>query len=137
MSSPELMDWLKRWHELKKEKDGISIKLELLNGEIEQLKEAVKTKLLEQGVSKLSFEDQTVFLKASAYNTILDNDKLIDWLDEQEAGMVAPRKIDKPRLKELLEQRLEQDLPYPPDSLLELKPKTEVVMRAGGSKKSN
>ena len=78
-----------------------------------------------------------MFLKASAYNTILDNDKLIDWLDEQEAGMVAPRKIDKPRLKELLEQRLEQDLPYPPDSLLELKPKTEVVMRAGGSKKSN
>lgn len=137
MSSPELIQNLKRWHELKIEKDKISIQLELLNGEIEQLKEAVKKTLMEQGVSKLSFEDQTVFLKASAYNTILDNDGLIKWLDEMGVGDVAIRKIDKPRLKEMLEQRLEQDLSYPPDSMLELKPKTEVVMRAGGSKKVN
>lgn len=137
MNDSDLMQNLKRWHELKKEKDDLTIKLELLNGEIDQLKEAVKVCLVEQGVSKLSFEDQTVFLKASAYNTILDNDGLIKWLDEMGVGDVAIRKIDKPRLKEMLEQRLEQDLSYPPDSMLELKPKTEVVMRAGGSKKTN
>lgn len=135
MSDNELMGWLKRWHELKKEKDGITIALDGINGEIEQLKEAVKTKLLEQGVSKLSFEDQTVFLKASAYNTIVDTEGLIKWLDAEGVGDVAIRKIDKPRLKEVLEQRFEKDQPSPPAELLELKPKTEVVMRAGGSKK--
>ena len=136
MSDNELMGWLKRWHELKKEKDGITITLDGINGEIEQLKEAVKTKLLEQGVSKLSFEDQTVFLKASAYNTIVDTEGLIAWLDKEGVGDVAIRKIDKPRLKEVLEQRFEKDQPFPPAELLELKPKTEVVMRAGGGKKS-
>lgn len=132
----ELMRWLKRWHELKQKKDGITIDLELLNGEIDQLKEAVKTKLMERGVSKLSFEGQTVFLKASAYNSIVDSEGLIKWLDEQGVGDVAIRKIDKPRLKEVLEERMEKDLAFPPETLLELKPKTEVVMRTGGSKKA-
>lgn len=134
MSDPNLMEWLKKWHELKKKKDGLTIDLELVNGEIEQLKEAVKAKLMEQGVSKLSFEDQTVFLKASAYNTIVDSEGLIKWLDQEGAADVAIRTINKPRLKELLEERLEKDQPFPPDTLLELKPKTEVVMRAGGRK---
>jgi hypothetical protein len=134
MADLELMERLKKWHELKKKKDGLTIDLELVNGEIEQLKEAVKAKLLEQGVSKLSFEDQTVFLKASAYNTIVDSDGLIKWLDQEGAADVAIRTINKPRLKELLETRLEKDLAFPPDTLLELKPKTEVVMRAGGRK---
>lgn len=137
MSETELMGWLKKWHELKKTKDDMTIQLDGINGEIEQIKEAVKGKLMEQGVTKLSFEDQTVFLKASAYNTIVDNDGLIKWLDKEGAGDVAIRKIDRPRLKEILEQRFEKDLPFPPDNLLELKPKTEVVMRAGGSKKLN
>jgi hypothetical protein len=77
-----------------------------------------------------------VFFQSSAWAKIEgDPDKVIEWFDKNAGIDVAPRKISLARLKDYAENAMENDKPFPPTELVELKPSKELRLRKAKGQK--
>lgn len=71
----------------------------------------------------------TVFLQTSFYPKVLDEGKMINWLDKNGLTNIAPRMVHKAAFKEMYQERVEKDLPLPPPELVDTHSQTIVKLR--------
>jgi hypothetical protein len=85
----------------------------------------------ELGLGNFKLEGHgTFYLATSFYPTVLDSEKMIDWLDKNGQSGIAPRTIHKTAFKEFYQERVEKDLPLPPSELVDAHSETAVRLRS-------
>lgn len=130
----EAVNLAKKYHELREEIRSLETKINDLDAEKDQVALALKKIMEDVGMQRFNLSHiGTFYLQASFYPKVIgDPVTVIQWLDEQGAGNIAPRTIHKPSFKEFYQQQMENDKPLPPADLVEAH--TEIGLRLRGVK---
>lgn len=120
----------KRMFELRSQKAALELEVNELDSQLDQVKAELTQIMQDLGVQKFGLNGiGTFYLATSIFPKILDNDQMIQWLDNNNRGDIAPRKIHSPSLREMMEGNLEKDLPIPPVTLVEMTTDVSVRLR--------
>jgi hypothetical protein len=127
----------RKMYQLRLKKQEIENKVKDIDAELDQVKLEL-TKIMEDlGVQKFALDGiGTFYLAVNVYPKILDDNQLISWLDANNLSTIAPRKVHVPSLREMFEQRLQDDQPVP-TNLVDMTPQTSVRLRASKKGASN
>lgn len=131
--SSETIELAKKYAENKKAREGKKKELDDLKAEQDMIGEALTKKMEEIGLINFKLPEGTFYLATSFYPTVLDAEKMIDWLDKQGQTSIAPRTINKTAFKEFYQERVEKDLPLPPAELVDAHSETAVRLRGAKS----
>ena len=112
----------KKEKEIKAQRDDIKAEKDMIAVELTK-------KMEEIGLSNFKLPEGTFYLAITFYPTVLDADKMINWLDKNGATSIAPRTINKTAFKEFYQERVEKDLPLPPTELVDVHSETGVRLR--------
>lgn len=131
-ATPETTQQLvQKWAALKKIKDAHEAQIDLLRGEIEQIKDLLFKRMEADGVINYKLPEGTVYLHPTAYPKMLrPEEEIIKWFDEMGHPEVAPRKVSRTRIKDYIEIAMADDLPLPPPELIDMKPAKQVKLRS-------
>lgn len=139
--SIDIQELKARWEVLIELRAALERQDEDAKAELDQIKSAIFAALEDQGLTGMDFDDAKIYMQAVAYPKIVgDPEKVIEWLDGYGTPDAAPRKIKLGRLKEILEDALENDKPLPPNELVEFQSGKELRMkrkRKGASNETN
>lgn len=124
------VDLAKKMYQLRLEKQKLEAQVETKNAELDQIKIELTNIMVETEMQKFALDGiGTFYLSTNIYPKLPNPEALIVWLDEIGKADIAPRKVHVPSLKELIESRMEADLPVPGPDLLEMTPQTGVRLR--------
>lgn len=123
-----------RYHAVREKKRALEAEINDLDAERDQVAGELKKIMEDVGMQRFNLKGiGTFYLQASFYPKVIgDSAKVIEWLDQHEAGNVAPRTIQKTAFKEFYQNSVENDKPVPPAELVEAH--TEVGLRLRGAK---
>lgn len=132
--SSEAVTLAKKYHEIREEKQGLKSRINDLDAERDQIAASLKKIMEDVGMQRFNLKAiGTFYLQASFYPKVIgDPVKVIEWLDAQGAGDIAPRTILKPAFKEMYQNNAENDKPLPPLDLVEAH--TDIGLRLRGTK---
>lgn len=120
----------KKYAEVCKKEKAIKAQRDDIKAEKDMIAVELTKKMEELGMSNFKLPELgTFYLATSFYPTILDQEKMIDWLDKQGQTNLAPRTIQKTAFKEFYQERVEKDLPLPPADLVDAHSETGVRLR--------
>lgn len=126
----------KKMYQLRNEKQLLEAQVKEKDAELDQIRLELTTIMTEVGIQKFALDGiGTFYLSTNIYPKLPNPEALIEWLDSNGKPEIAPRKIHIPSLKELVEIRMEQDLPIPGPELLDMTPETSVRLRVSSGKK--
>lgn len=116
----KIVDLARRYFNVRVQVDQLKKEIKELGAERDQLADALKSQMELEELTKFSLSELgTFFLQSMFFPKVVgDPDKAIEWLDENGAGMIAPRSVDNKRLKEFIEERLANDGALPPAELI-------------------
>lgn len=134
--SSQTVEYAKKYASLKHQKDQLDLQVKDIEAEMDLINIEMVRTMEEVGMQRFALDGiGTFYLATNFYPKIVgDSAKVIAWLDAQGANTVAPRKINIPALRELIEERMEKDQPVPPADLVESHSETKVRLRAVGKK---
>jgi hypothetical protein len=123
-----------KYHKVREEKRELEARINDLDAERDQVAIELKKIMEDVGMQRFNLKGiGTFYLQASFYPKVIgDPVKVIEWLDSQGQGSIAPRTISKPAFKEMYQNAAENDKPLPPPDLVEAH--TEVGLRLRGAK---
>lgn len=132
--SSEAVKLARRYHEIREQVRGLEKQINDMDAEKDQVAIALKKIMEDVGMQRFNLTGiGTFYLQASFYPKVIgDSVKVIEWLDAQGVGNVAPRTIQKTAFKEFYQDAVENDKPVPPADLVEAH--TEVGLRLRGAK---
>jgi hypothetical protein len=130
--SSEAVSLAKRYYEVRQQKAVLDKQVEDLKAERDMIAQQLQKIMEEIGMSKFNLKEiGTFYLQATFYPLVTgDPVKVIEWLDGQGHGSIAPRTISKPAFKELYQQLVDGDKPLPPPDLVEAHTEVGVRLRA-------
>jgi hypothetical protein len=127
----EASELAKRLIEVRNAEQKLEAELNVLKGEEEQIKMALKDHMERLGLRNFKMADgSTVYLEARFFIKVPDPEKGIVWLDEHGLGDVAPRTINRARLNETYKDRTAEDQPLPPPEIMEATSLVTVKVRS-------
>jgi hypothetical protein len=126
----ETLELARKYAENKKKREETKKIIDDLKAEQDMIGDALTKKMEEIGMSNFKLpEIGTFYLATSFYPTVLDAEKMIDWLDKNGQTSIAPRTINRTAFKEFYQERVEKDLPLPPAELVDAHSETGVRLR--------
>lgn len=130
----ETTELAKKYADVCKREKAIKAQRDDIKAEKDMVAVELTKKMQEIEMSNFKLEGLgTFYLATSFYPTILDQEKMIDWLDKQGQTSLAPRTIQKTAFKEFYQERVEKDLPLPPAELVDAHSETGVRLRGAKS----
>ena len=119
-----------KYHEIREKKRAAEKVVDDIKAEEDMVRTTLTNKMEELGLQSFKVEGKgTFYLQTSFFPKVIDEAKMIDWLDKQGATNIAPRTIHKAAFKEFYQERLEKDLPLPPAELVDAHSETAVRLR--------
>lgn len=116
-----------RWVSLTGEREKLAIQDQDLVTEISMIRERIFLLMENLGTQNMKFDEGTVYMKASGYPKLLkDPEEVIKWFDSVGRPEVAPRKVLLGRIKDYIADCIDQDKPFPPEDMIEVKPIKEI-----------
>lgn len=135
-SSVRSTELARKMYELRQKKAALEAQVKEIDAGLDQVRFELTTIMVELEMQKFQLEGiGTFYLSTNIYPKIPNQETMIAWLDKEGLAALAPRKVHVPSLKEMIEERMEKDLPVPGPELVEMTPETSVRLRA--SKKEN
>lgn len=127
--SSETISLAKKYAVNKKKREEAKKVIDDLKAEQDMIGVELTKKMEEIGLSNFKLLEGTFYLATSFYPTVVDAERMIDWLDKQGQTSIAPRTINKTAFKEFYQERVEKDLPLPPAELVDAHSETGVRLR--------
>lgn len=128
----------RQMYALRQAKAELETLVKAKDAELDQVRHELTDIMTETGVQKFALEGMgTFYLSTAIYPKLPNMEGLIQWLDKEGKGELAPRKVHVPSLKEFIEDRMEHDLPIPGPDLVEMTPETSVRLRMATNKKES
>lgn len=129
-------DLAKQMYEIRKAKEALEAQVKEKDAALDQIKIELTNIMVETEMQKFALDGiGTFYLSTNIYPKLPNPEALIEWLDKEGRPDVAPRKVHVPSLKELVEERMEKDMPVPGPELLEMTPETSVRLRMSNKTK--
>lgn len=126
-----LIELARAFGDLQKKKVVLEEQLKDIHAEQDMIEEKLRSQMENDEMTKFAIDGYgTFYLSTKFYPKVVgDPTQVIQWLDENGASTIAPRKVNLPSLREFCEERMEKDLPMPPRTLIETSTTTSVVLR--------
>lgn len=126
----ETTQFARKYFELKVKKDKLDQQVTDIEAEIDMVRTELTTKMEDIGLQTFKLEKMgTFYLQTTFMPKVLNDEKMIDWLDKHNQTNIAPRTIKKAALKEYWQEAMEKDHPIPPADLAEAYSETKVRLR--------
>jgi len=137
--SSKTVENAKKYASLKRQKDELDRQVKDIEAAMDMINIEMVKDMEDVGMQRFMLDGiGTFYLATNFYPKVIgDASKVIEWLDGEGVSSIAPRKIHMPALRELIEERMEKDLPVPPADLIESHSETKVRLRSAGNKKGD
>lgn len=128
MNMAELQLRLQDYGMKRKRKEELALEVKKLNEELDVLNKELTDIMVKEKIQNMKIDGLGLFyVETNAYPSIENEQELMHWLEENELMVLAPHTISKSKLKTLVKERLEENLPTPPG--VKVYTEQEVVMR--------
>jgi hypothetical protein len=128
--SDPLMVAFRDYRALKDEKGDLNEKLAAINQRMDQLERRIVDTMDARGVTMLRSPGIGTFsVVAAPFPRVIDPAGLVEWLDANGEGGLAPRKVNANTLRAWCKERMSSEEALPPDNLVDLNPSRCIRMR--------
>lgn len=119
-----------RWAELNGVREELAVKDQDAVAEINMIRDKIYQLMNTMGADNMKLPEGTLYFKATAYPKLLkDPEEVIKWFDSVGRPDIAPRKVMVTRIKDYIADAMDNDKPYPPEDLVEIKPIRELHLK--------
>lgn len=127
----EVSDLAKRLIVVRQKRQELEREVDAQKGEEDQIKEALRGHMERLELRNFKMMDgSTIYLEAKFYLKFEDSAKVIEWLDSEKLGDVAPRTVNRARLNDTYKDRTAEDKPLPPPEIMEATSLVTVKVRS-------
>lgn len=129
--SSEAVVLAKKYASLQASKKELEAQKKDIEAEMDMVGTTLRDKMIELEMQNFKLEGVgTLYLQTSFYPKVVDREKLIAWLDARELSGTAPRTVHLPSLREIYQERAENDKDLPSQDMVEAHSVTDVRLRA-------
>jgi hypothetical protein len=126
----DLEQLLKKYREVYDKREAIRKEEKETNLELEALNRNIVRLYNTRGLTSQKLAGVgTFFIRATVMPKVLDNERLVGWLDSVGDGAIAPRSVHPSRLKSYMNERLTNGLELPSTEIMDIFTKEAISIR--------